>query len=76
MSMLAIRIDDGPHCPACDCNTFDDWWVGNKTLKSMGGVTQGSIKCHSCGRFFRIEKYSDGEVHSTMNRKVNPNTGA
>lgn len=70
VSELKIRTGDGPICPKCDNDAFDDWWVGNKTLKRGGPVIEltGSIKCHGCGRFFKITKYQDGpkRFHSEM----------
>ena len=52
---------------------FDDWWH-EKTIKpSMAPLVvslEGSLKCHGCGKFFRVEKYVDGEVHCSVKRSV------
>ena len=68
---LTIKITRGPCCPACGCDTFDDW-NHEPGLKSGTGIVSasGSIKCHACGKFFSITHYADGETHSTMNLRV------
>jgi len=63
----------GPVCPCCGEDGFDDWWH-EKTIKpSMAPLVvslEGSLKCHGCGKFFRVEKYVDGEVHCSVKRSV------
>lgn len=66
---LFLEIDSGPKCPKCGLDTFDDWHH-EKGLKQLGSALTGRLKCHGCGRFFHIHRYSDGEVHSSMWRKV------
>ncbi len=65
---LKIEICRGPRCPHCQCDTFDDWWLDGKRMHKGDGVVvsmRGSIKCHDCGKFFKFEKYVDGEFHNT-----------
>lgn len=64
--MLEIAIAAGPKCPRCQCDTFDDWWHDPR-FQSFGGCLIGRIKCHSCGIFFKVTQYPDGECHSTIN---------
>lgn len=69
---LAIKIARGPTCPACGEDGFDDWWHDPR-VKSGGGVIvslRGALTCHGCGKHFHVEQYTDGETHSTMNRRV------
>lgn len=66
---LMIEISSGPKCPSCQCDTFDDWHH-ERSIKQVGLAIAGRLKCHGCGRFFGIHRYSDGEVHSTMWRKA------
>lgn len=57
----------GPVCPSCRCDGFDDWHH-EPGLKFQGGIVglTGRIKCHDCGKFFKVTAYLDGETHSTM----------
>jgi hypothetical protein len=67
--LIAIRHD--PECPACGTWGFDDWHhdPGIKAGVPMGIVAlKGRLKCHGCGRFFSITKYTDGECHMTMRK--------
>ncbi len=66
---LSIEINQGPKCPACQCDTFDDWHH-EKTFRKVSWFWSGRLKCHQCGRFFSIAAYPDGQVHSTMWRKA------
>lgn len=63
----------GPVCPCCGAHGFDDWWH-EKTIKPSAAPLlvdlQGSLKCHSCGKFFSITKYQDGEIHCSVERKI------
>lgn len=61
---LKIAIGPGPQCPHCREDGFDDWHH-EPSLKVVGIVLQGRLKCHGCGKFFRVEQYGDGETHST-----------
>lgn len=61
---LKIAIYDGPECPRCGEYRFDDWWHA-PGVRQRGLLLSGSLKCHSCGKFFSVTRYSDGETHST-----------
>ena len=58
----------GPECPGCGERCFDDWWRA-PGMKHGSGIVQirGSLRCHSCGKFFAVTNYNDGETHSVMN---------
>lgn len=64
--MLEIAIAAGPECPRCHCDTFDDW-RHDPSFRSFGLCLMGRIKCHSCGIYFKVTQYPDGECHSTIN---------
>lgn len=66
---LKIAISGGPECPHCRLDMFDDWHL-EPSLKMSGGLLQGRMRCHGCGKFFSITQYSDGETHSTARSKV------
>lgn len=59
-----VRIAPGPCCPNCGLDTFDDWHL-TPGLTGIGGTISGRLRCHGCGRFFRIDRYPDGVTHST-----------
>ncbi len=64
-----VRVARGPICPHCDLDTFDDWWNDPSMKPGVGLVHfQGRIKCHGCGKFFRVEKHRDGVVVSEKGR--------
>lgn len=65
---LLVRVSDGPCCPNCGCDTFDDWHL-ERGLKNVGGVITGRLRCHNCSRYFSIRRYSDGEVTSSMTKR-------
>jgi hypothetical protein len=67
MTGLRLAIGRGPECPKCHETGFDDWHH-ERSLKTIGLVfaVAGRLRCHGCGRFFRVVRYFDGEVHSTM----------
>ena len=66
---LAIEIAPGPKCPRCREDGFDDWHH-EPTVRVVGAVTLGRLKCHGCGRYFSFTRFHDGETHSTAWRKV------
>ena len=73
MSELRIAIANGPKCPACGCDGFDDWWH-DKSCRDGFGIVQiyADLTCHDCGAQFEVEKYYGGETHCT----IMPETGA
>lgn len=75
MSELQIAIARNPECPSCHLDTFDDWWL-DRTMKhgTYPVSIKGRLKCHGCGKFFSITKYSDGEVHSCMGGRSDKRT--
>lgn len=65
---LKIAIGPGPECPSCHEWGFDDWWH-DRSIKAPSGpviALTGSLRCHGCGRFFKVTRYHDGQTHSTM----------
>lgn len=68
---LLIAIARDPECPNCHTWGFDDWHrhPSMKPGIPFGIVSiKGSLKCHGCGKFFSITKYTDGECHMLMRR--------
>lgn len=68
MADFKIKIANGPQCPSCNEDGFDDWWR-DPSIRSPGGpivALTGSLRCHGCGKFFKITCYADWETHSTM----------
>lgn len=63
-AILKIVIAHGPVCPHCGEDGFDDWHH-EPSLKVVGISLSGRLKCHGCGKFFSVEQYGDGQVHST-----------
>lgn len=67
---LKLAIGKGPICPHCGLDTFDDWWHEKTIGNGIGAVQiEGRLKCHGCGKMFRVEKYYDGACHSTAWKK-------
>lgn len=64
-----IAIARGPECPHCRTDGFDDWHL-EPSLKMVGTVLTGRLRCHGCGKFFSMTHYHDGETHSTAWRKA------
>lgn len=68
---LKVAIGSGPICPHCREWRFDDWHLERGLKPGMGAVRiQGAIKCHGCGKFFRLEQYHDGECHCTAQARL------
>lgn len=68
MSDLKIAISRyGPECPCCGGTGFDDWHLtpGLKRGVSIVAIT-GRLQCHSCGKFFHVDHYHDGETHCSV----------
>jgi hypothetical protein len=68
---LKLAIARGPCCPFCRWDGFDDWHL-ERTLRPVGLVLAGRLRCHACGKFFHIDRYPDGEVHSTAWLRIPP----
>lgn len=69
---LKIAISKyGPKCPHCAGEGFDDWWH-ERGLKAGDGIVriEGRLKCHGCGKFFRVRQYHDGECHSEARSRL------
>lgn len=66
MSEPKIAISDGPKCPCCGCDTFDDWWH-DPTTRYAGFAIKARLKCHSCAKFISVTQYPDNVCHSTVN---------
>lgn len=68
---LQITIANGPKCPACGCDSFDDWWH-DKSCRSGHSLLvdiYADLKCHGCGSKFEVTRYHGGETHSTIRVK-------
>ena len=72
MTDLKIAIAQDPECPNCHESGFDDWWH-DPSFRLVTGISAGipavgiaTLRCHGCGRFFKVTRYRDGETHSTM----------
>jgi hypothetical protein len=64
---LLLEIWDGPRCPSCRNDGFDDWWH-DKSCRSGGGIVvdiYAELECE-CGAKFEVTKYVGGETHSSM----------
>ena len=61
----AIWIAEGPTCPRCKTDGFDDWWH-DPTTRYTGVAIQARLKCHGCGKFFSVTQYPDNVCHSTV----------
>lgn len=66
MSERKIAIAQGPKCPNCAEDRFDDWWndPSTKSGDSLAVSLRACLRCHGCGRFFSVTQYADGETHS------------
>jgi len=60
---MKLAIAQGPKCPHCGGEGFDDWWH-DATTRYDGFVIRARLKCHSCGNFFRTRQYPDAVCHS------------
>jgi len=68
MSELVLAIANGPQCPNCGNDEFDDWWH-DKSCRSGGGVVvdiYAKLKCDECGSVFEVARYVGGETHCTL----------
>lgn len=68
--ILVLEISTGPVCPFCALDTFDDWWH-DRTMKAGFGLSavEGRLKCHGCGKFFKVRKDHDGCVTSSAHKR-------
>lgn len=65
---MKIAIGNGPVCPECGCDGFDDWWH-DKSCRSGGSLVvdiYADLTCHGCGAKFEVTRYHGGETHSTI----------
>lgn len=68
MSERLIAIANGPKCPKCGCDGFDDWWR-DKSCRSGGSLIvdiYADLTCHDCGATFEVTRYHGGETHSMI----------
>lgn len=65
MAERKVRVCHGVECPNCGCDGFDDWWH-NPTTKQDGMLVTARLRCHGCGRFFKVSRYPDGEHVNEM----------
>jgi len=67
MAELKIAIANGPQCPFCGCDGFDDWWHTDTIRSGHSFIVElyADLTCHDCGEEFQITRYWGGETHST-----------
>lgn len=71
MTDMQITIAQGPRCPACGNDGFDDWWH-DKTCRSAHSLVvdlYANLKCDECSSIFEVARYHDGETHSIIRTK-------
>lgn len=69
MSELQITIANGPKCPKCGNDGFDDWHLDKSCRSGMGSMVvdiYADLKCDECGAEFEVTRYVGGETHSAI----------
>lgn len=64
---LKIAIANGPKCPLCGWDGFDDWWH-DPSVRSGNSLIVGvyaDVRCEECDISFDVTRYHDGETHSS-----------
>lgn len=65
---LMVAIANGPKCPRCGNDGFDDWHHDKSCRSGMGVVVDiyADLECDACGLEFEVTRYVGGETHSTV----------